>query len=71
MLITTAAYADTQLLWLRPPVSGAQDLAAALAAPKAGGFAVEMLTDGTNPVTKSTPAGAPARHRVHAPLWQA
>lgn len=47
LLITTAAYADTQLLWLRPPVSGAQDLAAALAAPKAGGFAVEMLTDGT------------------------
>ena len=47
LLITTAAYADTQLLWLRPPVSGAQDLAAALADPKAGGFAVEMLADGT------------------------
>jgi hypothetical protein len=47
LLITTAAYADTQLLWLRPPVSGAQDFAAALADPKAGGFAVEMLTDGT------------------------
>jgi hypothetical protein len=47
LLITTAAYADTQLLWLRPPVSGAQDLAAALAAPRAGGFAVDMLTDGT------------------------
>ena len=47
LLITTAAYADTQLLWLRPPVSGAQDLAAALADPRAGGFAVDMLTDGT------------------------
>src|SRR6185437_10015528 len=47
LLITTAAYADTQLLWLRPPVSGAQDFAAALADPKAGGFAVEMLADGT------------------------
>ena len=47
LLITTAAYADTQLLWLRPPVSGAQDLATALAEPKAGGFAVEMLADGT------------------------
>jgi DNA-binding beta-propeller fold protein YncE len=47
LLITTAAYADTQLLWLRPPVSGAQDLAAALADPHAGGFAVEMLADAT------------------------
>jgi hypothetical protein len=47
LLITTAAYADTQLLWLRPPVSGALDLAAALADPQAGGFAVDMLTDGT------------------------
>ena len=52
LLITTAAYADTQLLWLRPPVSGAQDLAAALAEPKAGGFAVEMLTDGTETETR-------------------
>jgi hypothetical protein len=47
LLITTAAYADTQLLWLRPPVSGALDLAAALEDPRAGGFAVETLTDGT------------------------
>jgi WD domain, G-beta repeat len=47
LLITTAAYADTQLLWLRPPVSGAHDLAAALADPRAGGFAVDMLADGT------------------------
>lgn len=47
LLITTAAYADTQLLWLRPPVSGAHDLAAALADPQAGGFTVDMLTDGT------------------------
>lgn len=47
LLVTTAAYADTQLLWLRPPVNGAHDLAAALADPQAGGFAVEMLTDGT------------------------
>jgi hypothetical protein len=47
LLVTTAAYADTQLLWLRPPVSGALDLAAALADPKAGGFTVDMLTDGT------------------------
>jgi hypothetical protein len=47
LLITTAAYADTQLLWLRPPVSGALDLAAALEDPAAGGFAVDMLTDGT------------------------
>jgi WD domain, G-beta repeat/Caspase domain len=47
LLVTTAAYADTQLLWLRPPVSGAQDLAAALADPRAGGFAVDVLADGT------------------------
>jgi Caspase domain/WD domain, G-beta repeat len=47
LLITTAAYADTQLLWLRPPVSGALDLAAALEDPRAGGFAVEALSDGT------------------------
>jgi hypothetical protein len=47
LLITTAAYADAQLAWLRPPVSGALDLAAALADPRAGGFAVDMLTDGT------------------------
>jgi len=47
LLITTAAYADAQLGWLRPPVSGAHDLAAALADPRAGGFAVETLTDGT------------------------
>jgi hypothetical protein len=47
LLITTAAYADAQLAWLRPPVSGAHDLAAALADPRAGGFAVDMLTDGT------------------------
>jgi hypothetical protein len=47
LLITTAAYADAQLAWLRPPVSGAHDLAAALADPRSGGFAVDMLTDGT------------------------
>jgi hypothetical protein len=47
LLVTTAAYADTQLLWLRPPVSGAQDLAAALADPRAGGFTVDVLADGT------------------------
>ncbi|MGH3249324.1 MAG: caspase family protein [Trebonia sp.] len=47
LLITTAAYADAQLAWLRPPVSGALDLAAALADPQAGGFAVDVLTDGT------------------------
>ena len=47
LLITTAAYADAQLAWLRPPVSGALDLAAALADPRAGGFAVDMLADGT------------------------
>ena len=41
LLISTAAYADAQLAWLRPPVSGAGDLAAALANPRAGGFAVE------------------------------
>jgi hypothetical protein len=47
LLISTAAYADAQLAWLRPPVSGAADLAAALANPRAGGFAVDTLTDGT------------------------
>jgi len=47
LLITTAAYADAQLAWLRPPVSGAHDLAAALTDPRAGGFSVDMLTDGT------------------------
>ena len=47
LLITTAAYADAQLAWLRPPVSGAADLAEALADPRAGGFAVDMLADGT------------------------
>ena len=47
LLITTAAYADPQLAWLRPPVSGALDLAAALANPRAGGFKVDALTDGT------------------------
>ena len=47
LLITTAAYADAQLAWLRPPVSGAADLAEALADPRAGGFEVDMLTDGT------------------------
>jgi WD40 domain-containing protein len=47
LLITTAAYADAQLAWLRPPVSGAPDLAAALADPRAGGFAVDTLADGT------------------------
>ncbi|HVT68608.1 MAG TPA: caspase family protein, partial [Trebonia sp.] len=47
LLITTAAYADVQLAWLRPPVSGAADLAAALASPRAGGFTVEKLADGT------------------------
>lgn len=47
LLISTAAYADAQLAWLRPPVSGAADLAAALANPRTGGFAVDALTDGT------------------------
>jgi Caspase domain/WD domain, G-beta repeat len=47
LLISTAAYADAQLAWLRPPVSGAADLAAALANPGAGGFAVDTLVDGT------------------------
>ena len=52
LLITTAAYADAQLAWLRPPVSGAHDLAAALADPRAGGFGVDMLTDGTETETR-------------------
>src|ERR1700744_2458524 len=47
LLVTTAAYADAQLAWLRPPVSGASDLAEALANPRAGGFAVEVLADAT------------------------
>ena len=47
LLVTAAAYADAQLAWLRPPVSGAADLAEALADPRAGGFAVDMLADGT------------------------
>ncbi len=47
LVVTTAAYADAQLAWLRPPVSGATDLAAALANPRAGGFAVEVLADAT------------------------
>jgi hypothetical protein len=54
LLITTAAYADTQLLWLRPPVNGAHDLAAALANPNAGGFAVEMLSDATETEARLT-----------------
>ena len=48
LIVTTAAYADPQLAWLRPPVSGAGELAAALAAPAAG-FAVDQLADGTEP----------------------
>jgi hypothetical protein len=47
LLITTAAYADPQLAWLRPPVSGALDLAAALSNPRTGGFKVDALSDGT------------------------
>jgi uncharacterized caspase-like protein len=47
LLVTTAAYADAQLAWLRPPVSAGADLAEALAAPRAGGFAVDTLSDGT------------------------
>ena len=47
LLITTAAYADAQLAWLRPPVSGATNLAEALGAPRAGGFAVETVADAT------------------------
>jgi hypothetical protein len=47
LLISTAAYADAQLAWLRPPASGVADLAAALADPRAGGFAVDTLADGT------------------------
>lgn len=45
LLVTTAAYADASLAWLRPPVSGAGDLAAALAGPRSG-FAVSVLADG-------------------------
>ena len=47
LLITTAAYADPQLAWLRPPVSGTLDLAAALSNPRAGAFKVDTLSDGT------------------------
>jgi hypothetical protein len=47
LLVTTAAYADAQLAWLRPPVSGAADLGEALAGPRSGGFAVDTLADGT------------------------
>jgi hypothetical protein len=47
LLVTTAAYADTQLAWLRPPVSGTADLMAALGDPRVGGFAVDTLSNGT------------------------
>jgi hypothetical protein len=47
LVISVAAYADTQLAWLRPPVAGTADLAAALADPQVGGFAVDTLGNGT------------------------
>ena len=53
LLVTTAAYADTQLAWLRPPVSGTADLTAALADPRVGGFAVDTLSNGTVPEISS------------------
>jgi hypothetical protein len=47
LVSSVAAYADTQLAWLRPPVGGTDELAAALADPQAGGFAVDTLSNGT------------------------
>jgi hypothetical protein len=47
LVLGAAGYADTQLAWLRPPVSGAADLAAALSDPHLGGFAVDTLSNAT------------------------
>jgi WD40 repeat protein len=47
LVIGAAGYADTQLAWLRPPVSGAADLAAALSDPQVGGFAVDTISNAT------------------------
>jgi WD40 repeat protein len=47
LVSSVAAYADTQLAWLRPPVGGTGELAVALADPQAGGFAVDTLSNGT------------------------
>ncbi len=47
LVLNAAAYADTQLAWLRPPVSGAADLAAALSDPQVGGFSVDSLSNAT------------------------
>ena len=52
LVISAAAYGDTQLAWLRPPVSGTADLAAALADPQAGGFAVQTLGNATGTETR-------------------
>jgi glucose/arabinose dehydrogenase len=48
LVVSVAAYADPQLAWLRPPVTGdAASLAAALSEPQAGGYAVDSLANGT------------------------
>ncbi|HEY3880496.1 MAG TPA: WD40 repeat domain-containing protein [Trebonia sp.] len=52
LIISAAAYADTQLAWLRPPVSGTAELAAALADPQVGGFGVDTLANGTETETR-------------------
>ncbi len=52
LVISAAAYGDTQLAWLRPPVSGAADLTAALGDSQAGGFAVQALGNGTGTETR-------------------
>ncbi|HEY0936790.1 MAG TPA: caspase family protein, partial [Trebonia sp.] len=48
LIVSVAAYADPQLAWLRPPVSGgAADLGAALSDPRACGFTVDAVANGT------------------------
>lgn len=45
LVVSAAAYADTQLAWLRPPVSGTADLAAVLADGHAGRFEVDQVSN--------------------------
>lgn len=47
LVVSTAAYADTQLAWLRPPASGTADLAAALTDGQVGRFGVEQVSNGS------------------------
>jgi DNA-binding beta-propeller fold protein YncE len=47
LVISTAAYADTQLAWLRPPVSGTAELAGVLADGHVGRFEVGEVSNGS------------------------